>query len=147
MYLEVSWCHFECLGHPKPTQQTHEKRRLSMVSKGWTLILEAWRSSGLRCRYTEWQLAGWPMGWRGVAGGDWEAGWPLGPQDLRQPGREKVNGYAEGAQNHTFIKNASNHSTSGLETRARTRKQQLLRIHLLSLAAQKGPADYYIIIL
>ena len=78
--------------------------------EGWRMIREAWRSSGLSCWHTGWQLAGWLTGWPMVAGAGWEAGWPQGPQEpsTRRPGKGKVS--FGGAQNQTFIKKPSNYS-------------------------------------
>ena len=49
--------------------KTIENNSLSLVFEVWRVILEAWRSSGLSCWHTGWQLAGWLMGWLVVAGG------------------------------------------------------------------------------
>ena len=93
-----------------------------MVLQDWRVILEAWRSSGLSCWQTGWQLAGLLKGWLVVAGASWEAGWPQGLLELRQAGREVVK-RSFGGPRTTIYQETNQHynsrlGTSRLDTRA-----------------------------
>ena len=80
----------DAAGNQADIAKTYEYLWFSMVLEGWRVILEAWRSSGLSCWHTGWQLAGWLTDWLVVAGAGWGADWPQGPPELREAGRGKL---------------------------------------------------------
>ena len=82
-----------------------ENHRFSLVFEVWEVILEAWRRSGLSCWRTRWQLAGLLKGWLAVPGAGWEAGWPQGPHDPREPGRVRLTPLFGRAQSQYLSRN------------------------------------------